>query len=89
MKLHLNLKGEYFDKIQWGAKLHEYRLYNEYWKKRLENREYDGVLVKRGYPKRGDKSKILERPWLGYEVMTITHKHFGKDPVKVFAIRVN
>lgn len=25
----------------------------------------------------------------GYEVKVITHPHFGPDPVKVFAIKVN
>ncbi|HHU1479257.1 TPA: ASCH domain-containing protein, partial [Escherichia coli] len=25
----------------------------------------------------------------GYEIKTITHPHFGENPVKVFAIKVN
>lgn len=36
--LHLNLKGEYFHAIRAGKKVEEYRLYNEYWRKRLEGR---------------------------------------------------
>mgnify|MGYP006284355181 CR=1 FL=1 len=92
--LHLNLKYEYFDQIHSGEKVEEYRLYNAYWIKRLINPdgtsvEYDGILIKRGYPKRGDTSRILERPWRGWTIKEITHPHFGNQPVKVFAIRVN
>ncbi|ENN4178965.1 ASCH domain-containing protein, partial [Salmonella enterica subsp. enterica serovar Typhimurium] len=28
-------------------------------------------------------------PYGGYEVKTITHPHFGDEPVKVYAIKVN
>lgn len=87
--LHLNLKGEYFDAVAAGAKSFEYRLQSEYWRKRLEGRSYRRVLVKKGYPTAGDHKRILERPWRGYEEQTITHPHFGPDPVEVFAIRVN
>ena len=87
--LHLNLKGEYYDKIVCGQKLREFRLYNDYWKKRLLDRAYDGILIKRGYPKKDDMTKITERPWRGFEIAAIQHKEFGPDPVKVFAILVN
>ncbi|ARM86120.1 RNA-binding protein [Marinobacter salarius] len=87
--LHLNLKGEYFDLIVAGEKLFEYRLRSGYWRKRLDGRSYGCVLVKKGYPRAGDQKRIVERPWRGYEEQTITHPHFGDDPVEVFAIRVN
>lgn len=87
--LHLNLKGEYFDQIVAGTKLFEYRLRTEYWRQRLQGRSYQGVLVKKGYPRAGDRDRIVERPWRGYEEQTITHPHFGPEPVEVFAIRVN
>lgn len=86
--LHLNLKGEYFDQIKAGTKTHEFRLC-EKWAKRLEGKVFDRIFVKRGYPKREDISKIIERPWRGYELKTITHPHFGAEPVDVFTIRVN
>ena len=86
--LHLNLKGEYFDKIIEGFKTEEYRLYTPYWKKRLIGRVYDGILIKRGYPKREDLSKIVKRSWQGYEIKTISHPYFGDKPVKVFSINV-
>lgn len=87
--LHLNLKGEYFEAIRSGKKKEEYRLYSEYWRKRLIHREYGGILLKKGYPKRDDKERILERIWRGWDIKTITHPHFGGKPVQVFAIKVN
>ena len=86
--LHLNLKGEYFDQIKAGTKLHEYRLASK-WFKRLDGKAFDRIFVKRGYPKAGDMERIIERPWRGYELQTITHPHFGDEPVQVCAIRVN
>lgn len=87
--LHLNLKSEYFNEIDSGIKLFEYRLRTPYWRKRLEGRRYERILVKKGYPAAGDASRIRKRPWRGYEEQTITHPHFGDKPVDVFAIRVN
>ncbi len=87
--LHLPVKAVYFHEMKAGTKLFEYRLKTDYWRKRLENREYDEVKVKLGYPKADDQERILVCPWLGYEEQTITHPHFGDQPVQVFAIRVN
>lgn len=86
--LHLNLKGVYFDQIRAGTKLFEYRAKSTWWK-RLEGRQFERVFIKRGYPRAGDADKIIERPWRGFEVQTITHPHFGPDPIDVCAIRVN
>ncbi|WP_455657249.1 hypothetical protein [Photorhabdus khanii] len=49
--LHLPVKKIYFDQIKSGEKSDEYRLVTEYWKKRLEGRDYDEVYVKCGYPR--------------------------------------
>lgn len=87
--LHLNLKATYFDQVGDGSKPFEYRLITPYWEKRLVGRQYDRILVKKGYPPKGDATRILERPWRGVEIHTITHEHFGPNPVRVFAIRVN
>jgi len=87
--LHLSVKGIYFSQIKVGLKLDEYRLKSEYWAKRLINKEYDEIHIKLGYPKKGDRSRILIRPWRGYIETQITHEHFGCDPVDVFAIHVN
>jgi hypothetical protein len=88
-KLTLALNGEYFDAIRDGSKLEEYRLDTPYWRKRLEGRPYVSIVLTRGYPKADDRARRLELPWKGYRKTTITHKHFGADPVEVFAIDVS
>jgi hypothetical protein len=87
--LHLHLKGEFFEAIKAGTKPEEYRLCNSYWRKRLEDRAYDGILLLKGYPMLSNPYTKLKRPWRGYEVKTITHPHFGPNPVMVYAIKVN
>lgn len=86
--LHLNLKAEYFDAIKAGTKLFEYRLCTPRWRKIINGKKFDRVLFKCGYPKRDDADRIMVRAWAGFELQTITHEHFGADPVQVFAIRV-
>lgn len=85
-ELVLHLKGEYFDKICDGDKTKEYRLVTPYWEKRLIGREYDCVVICKGYPSWNDTERRRNFPYKGYEVETITHEHFGPDPVEVFAI---
>jgi len=87
--LHLNLKGEYFDQIKSGEKLYEYREITPYWEKRLEGKEFDNILIRRGYPKRGDTERTIVRPWKGYIRQRLLHKHFGEKLVSVYAIIVN
>lgn len=87
--LTIPVKGIYFDQIKAGTKLFEYRLRTPYWDARLVGREYDRVVLTRGYPKATDTECRLELPWRGYDVQTITHPHFGAEPVQVFAIRVD
>lgn len=86
-RIVIPLNGEYFDAIQSGEKTEEYRLCTDYWKKRLVKRHYDEVVFTRGYPKRDDESKRMYFRYGGYSIKTITHKHFGSEPVEVFAIR--
>ena len=86
--LYLPLKSEYFDAIQSGDKTEEYRLYNDYWCKRLIGRDYDEIILTKGYPKRDDSSRRMSFDWRGYKVKTICHPHFGDKRVKVFAIPV-
>lgn len=86
--LTLNLKREYFEQIKSGIKTEEYRLCTPYWSKRLKGKTFDKIIIKLGYPKNSEIEKILEFKYLGYEIKTIKHKHFGSDPVKVFAIKL-
>jgi hypothetical protein len=87
--LQLALKGCYFDEIRDGTKVEEFRLITPYWVKRLEGRDYGQIILTKGYPKADDQSRRLVRPWRGMRRTTITHPHFGAEPVEVFAIRVN
>lgn len=88
MDLTLPLKAEYFDAIKAGTKTEEYRLTTPFWRKRIEGRTFDHVILTKGYPSTGDLGKRLKLPWRGYSIKTITHPHFGSEPVEVFAIRV-
>lgn len=91
MTLHLPTRALYFDQIANGEKLEEYRLVTEYWQKRLDGHSYSRIVLTRGYPKGGgvEGSTRLTLPWRGYQIKTITHPHFGPEPVEVFAIDVS
>jgi len=85
--LHLNLNGEYWDQIKARKKDFEYRLQTEFWKRRLVGRTYDAVCVKRGYPKKGDESKMIWKKWKGCKPISgFEHPHFGPGKHDVFAI---
>lgn len=86
--LILPVKRIYFEQMRDGVKPFEYRLRTPHWRKRLEGRSYDQLIITLGYPSRDDADRRLVMPYAGYEVQTITHEHFGPDPVEVFAIRV-
>lgn len=88
--LILPLKREYFEAIRDGTKTEEYRLCTPYWKKRLASQfdGYERIVLTLGYPARDDHSRRLMRPWRGYTIKTITHPHFGPEPVQVYAIPV-
>jgi hypothetical protein len=87
MNLTIAVNGEYFDQIKAGAKTEEFRLCTPYWKKRIE-KYYDKLIITRGYPKNTDTEKRIEFKWRGAVIKTITHKHFGDNPVAVYAIRL-
>lgn len=87
MDLNLNVKQMYFDAVKDGSKTKEYRLYNDYWKKRLVGREYDQIIYKAGYPPKDNLDKQLIMPYKGYTIEWIEHPHFNDSaPTKVFAI---
>lgn len=83
------LNGVYFDQIKAGTKLEEYRLVNSYWIKRLLGRNYDRIILTRGYPRKDDEDRRINLKYRGFEVKTITHPHFGPEPVQVFAIKID
>lgn len=88
MDLVLPLKRLYFEQIKAGTKPEEFRLRNAYWRKRLEGKTFDRVILTLGYPKRDDHTRRIVLPWQGYRECQITHSIFGTSPADVFAINV-
>lgn len=86
--LVLPLKAEYFNAIKAGTKAEEFRLRNAYWRKRLEGRTFDRVVLMLGYPARDDDERRVVLPWRGMRVTMIEHPFFGMASVEVYAIRV-
>lgn len=86
--IRIAVRREYFEQIQAGTKILEYRLANDYWKKRLIGRHYDTVTITLGYPKKGDKDREITTPYKGHHVTQIEHKEFGHEGAIVFAIPV-
>jgi hypothetical protein len=86
--LVLPLKAEYFNAIRTGEKKEEFRLCTPFWRKRLDGKTFSRVVLTLGYPSRDDEARRLVMPWRGMRETTIRHPHFGPDPVKVYAIKV-
>jgi hypothetical protein len=87
--LHLSLKEEFFEAIKTGTKKEEFRLTTTYWRRRIEGKTFDKIVLALGYPPGDDITRRLVRPWRGYTIQTIQHPLFGPEPVQVFAIIVN
>lgn len=87
--LTLHLKRKYWEAIRDGGKKFEYRLYTDYWRKRLIGVHYDEIHLLLGYPKRGDDSKTLKRMWRLVTKCQEQHELFGEEPVEVLAIDVS
>lgn len=86
--LHLNLKGEYFHAIRAGKKVEEYRLYNDYWRKRLV-RAYDKALkafddLRRNKRQRRKWARMLVREWHSEEYF-LDAKHMTQDVADMLA----
>ena len=82
--LHLNLYRKYFDAIVNGTKIIEYRDKTDYWKKRIEGREYDIIKFRNGYAT--DAPTMLVE-YNGYDITDryeiklgkITEVNYGKN----------
>ena len=88
MNLILPLKSEYFYAIKNKTKTEEFRLCTLYWKKRIEGKRYENVILTLGYPRSDDHERRIVLPWKGWTMRVITHHHFGPNPVSVYAINV-
>ena len=61
--LHLNLFRKYFDEIAEGTKTIEYRDRTDYWKKRIEHKEYDVIKFRNGYAKNAPTMLVEYKGW--------------------------
>lgn len=86
--LQLAVEGQYFKEMLSGLKTEEFRIPNQYWTRRLVDREYDEMVITWGYPSKTDKKRRITMPYRGYRKTTITHPHFGAEPQAVFAIAI-
>lgn len=84
--LILNLCKIYYDEIKNGLKKEELREAKPYWVKRLENKKYDYIIIRCGYPKKNDKSKEMYFKYNGYTKKRTRHEHFGYKDLLVYSI---
>ena len=73
--LHLNLYRKYFDAIVNGTKTTEYRDKTDYWKKRIEGKQYDIIKFRNGYAK--DAPTMLVE-YNGYDITDRYEIKLGK-----------
>lgn len=88
MDLVLPLKRKWFEQVKAGHKPEEYRLDNDYWRKRLIGKQFNRVILTLGYPKRDDHERRIVLPWRGYEMKTIISEEWNQKPQRVFAIQL-
>ena len=88
--LILNVRREYFEQIKAGTKKEEYRRVTHFWISRISYKKdlLRGIEIRCGYPKPGDKNRIITFPWNGYEIKEIQHDEFGRNPTCIFAIKL-
>ena len=84
-KLVLRVNKKYFDQIESGDKLDEYRERTDYWYPRIVGIDFDAVEIIHGYPKAGEGRRILFA-WDGYVERGVGHEIFGWKTTPVFAI---
>lgn len=88
MDLVLPLKRKWFDQVKAGQKLEEYRLDNDYWRKRLIGKQFNRVILTLGYPRIDDHERRIVLPWRGYKMKTIISEEWNQKPQRVFAIQL-
>lgn len=91
--LTLNVSTQWFNDAREGRKTEEYRLANEYWTKRLfdkdgKPKEFKDIKYKLGYPSASDNNRVITFVWEGFEKKVIVHPHFDNKPVEVYAIKI-
>lgn len=84
--LVLPLRRKWFEAIREGRKPFEFRLRNDFWRKRLIGKSYQNVIFTLGYPKKGDSSRRIVAPYRGYIETTVVSEEWDNIPQEVFAI---
>jgi len=82
--LFLILKSKWFYKIKSGEKKYEYRIINDYWEKRIENKNYDFILFQKGYSTK-ERFKI---EYLGFEKIELKHELFSELIANVYSLKL-
>ena len=88
MDLVLNVRKKWFEQYKAGNKPFEYRLNNEYWRKRLEGKNYINIIYCLGYPKASDTERRIVMPYKGFELQHVTSEEWGNVPQHVYGIRL-
>jgi len=83
--LFLILHKKWFDEIKAGKKKKEFREMTEYWRRRIEGREYSCIIFQNGYAKNAPRVKVQYK---GYSIAQLTHEHFKNKPVTVYALKL-
>ena len=86
--LYLSLKEKWYRLIESGVKKEEYRVYNDYWKKRLIGKEYTHVQFTLGYPKRDDYSRRMTFTLNGIEHQEGKEEWGAEKGVKYFVLKI-
>jgi len=84
--LVLHLKKKWFDEIESGKKVVEYRKICDYWKVRLENHKLKRIQIILGYPSILTDENCLGFVFNGFFLCRIKHPEFGNVETDVFAI---
>lgn len=86
--LILHIKSIWFDKIKSGEKTEEYRETKPYWKKRLEGKSFDRLILVRGnYGNERDLKNVMIFPYLGYIIKQVGSWE-KQEMVEVFALKL-
>lgn len=83
--LFLILHKKWFDQIKAGEKKKEFREVTEYWRRRIEGRQYSCIIFQNGYAKNAPRVTVQYK---GYSITQLTHEHFKNNPVTVYALKL-